>query len=97
MATAAGVLPDVPEQYVDVRWICPQIEMLNPKDETQNMIAQVRAGLVSRSEMVARSGIEAASNPWYISLFLEMAVGLGTRRGEVLVLRWSDIQCFGRR
>lgn len=24
-------------------------------------------------------------------LFLEMAVGLGARRGEVLALRWSDI------
>ena len=35
--------------------------------------------------------IEAASGPWCISLFLEMAVGLGARRGEVLALRWADI------
>ena len=35
--------------------------------------------------------IEAASGPWCMSLFLEMAVGLGARRGEVLALRWSDI------
>jgi integrase len=35
--------------------------------------------------------IEAASGPWCMSLILEMAVGLGARRGEVLALRWSDI------
>lgn len=35
--------------------------------------------------------IEAATGPWCIALFLEMAVGLGARRGEVLALRWSDI------
>ncbi|HWQ54603.1 MAG TPA: hypothetical protein VN442_13040 [Bryobacteraceae bacterium] len=35
--------------------------------------------------------VEAASGPWCISLFLEMAMGLGARRGEVLALRWSDI------
>lgn len=35
--------------------------------------------------------IEAASGPWCMSLFLEMAMGLGARRGEVLALRWSDI------
>src|ERR1035441_5020334 len=35
--------------------------------------------------------IEAASGPWCIALFLEMAVGLGARRGEVLALRWSDL------
>lgn len=35
--------------------------------------------------------IEAASGPWCMSLFLEMAVGLGARRGEVLALRWTDI------
>jgi integrase len=32
-----------------------------------------------------------ASGPWCIALFLEMAGGLGARRGEVLALRWSDI------
>ena len=35
--------------------------------------------------------VEAASGPWCLSLFLEMAVGLGARRGEVLALRWLDI------
>jgi integrase len=35
--------------------------------------------------------IEASTGPWCIALFLEMAVGLGARRGEVLALRWADV------
>ena len=36
--------------------------------------------------------IAAATGPWCIALFLEMAVGLGARRGEVLALQWSDVE-----
>jgi integrase len=36
--------------------------------------------------------IEAASGPWCLSMFLEMDAALGARRGEVLALRWSDIE-----
>jgi integrase len=35
---------------------------------------------------------ESASGPWYIAVFLEVAAALGARRGEVLALRWLDIQ-----
>jgi integrase len=35
---------------------------------------------------------EAASGPWCMATFLEVAAALGARRGEVLALRWSDIQ-----
>jgi integrase len=35
---------------------------------------------------------EAASGPWCMATFLETAAALGARRGEVLALRWSDIQ-----
>ncbi len=35
---------------------------------------------------------EAASGPWCMATFLEVAGALGARRGEVLALRWSDIQ-----
>jgi integrase len=35
--------------------------------------------------------IAPASGPWCIVLFLEMAVGLGARRGKVLALCSSDI------
>ncbi|MCL5744513.1 MAG: site-specific integrase [Acidobacteria bacterium] len=55
----------------------------------------IRWGLVKTNPVSASEPpvpkIEAASGPWCISLFLEMAVGLGARRGEVLALRWSDI------
>jgi len=35
--------------------------------------------------------VAAAPGPWCMTLFLEMAAGLGARRGEVLALRWLDI------
>ena len=35
---------------------------------------------------------EAAVGPWCLAAFLEVAAGSGARRGEVLALRWSDIQ-----
>ncbi len=35
--------------------------------------------------------IGAANGPWCMSMILEMTVGLGARRGEVLALRWSDV------
>ncbi len=36
--------------------------------------------------------IQAASGPWCMAAFLEVAAAIGARRGEVLALRWSDIQ-----
>ncbi len=35
---------------------------------------------------------ETATGPWCLPTFLEVAAALGARRGEVLALRWSDIQ-----
>ena len=34
----------------------------------------------------------AASGPWCMPAFLEVSAALGARRGEVLALRWRDIQ-----
>ena len=34
----------------------------------------------------------SASGPWCIATFLELCAATGARRGEVLALRWSDIQ-----
>jgi integrase len=34
----------------------------------------------------------SATGPWCMSTFLEVAAATGARRGEVLALRWSDIQ-----
>lgn len=35
--------------------------------------------------------MQAANGPWCLSMFLEMDAATGARRGEVLALRWSDI------
>ncbi|MGA2724840.1 MAG: hypothetical protein ABSG79_20825, partial [Bryobacteraceae bacterium] len=35
---------------------------------------------------------ESASGPWCMATFLEVAAATGARRGEVLALRWSDLQ-----
>jgi integrase len=35
--------------------------------------------------------IGSAGGPWCLGVFLEVCAGLGARRGEVLALRWSDI------
>jgi integrase len=42
---------------------------------------------VAQQEML----IEAATGPWCISTFLKVGASLGSRRGEVLALRWKDI------
>jgi integrase len=34
---------------------------------------------------------DAASGPWCLSMFLRMAGSIAARRGEILALRWSDI------
>jgi integrase len=36
--------------------------------------------------------IESATGPWCLSVFLDMSAATGARRGEVLALRWSDLQ-----
>jgi len=36
--------------------------------------------------------IESATGPWCIRTLLRISAALGTRRGEVLALRWSDIR-----
>jgi integrase len=35
---------------------------------------------------------ESASGPWCLPAFLEVSAATGARRGEVLALRWSDLQ-----
>jgi len=36
--------------------------------------------------------LDSAAGPWWLPMLLEMAAATGARRGEVLALRWSDIQ-----
>jgi len=62
----------------------------NPVSASEPPVPKKRKGIgltVAQEDML----IEAATGPWCISLLLEMAGGLGARRGEVMALRWSDI------
>jgi integrase len=36
--------------------------------------------------------IDSATGPWWIGTYLKLDAATGARRGEVLALRWSDIQ-----
>ena len=36
--------------------------------------------------------IDSATGPWCLPMFLELSAATGARRGEVLALRWSDIE-----
>ena len=62
----------------------------NPVSASDPPVPKKRKGMgltVAQKDML----IEAATGPWCIALFLEIAVGVGARRGEVLALRWMDI------
>ena len=62
----------------------------NPVSASEPPVPKKRKGIgltVAQTDML----IEASTGPWCIALFLEMAVGLGARRGEVLALRWADV------
>ncbi len=54
LAVAAGALPE--GDYSNLRWIAPQVEMLDPAAETRNLVQRNRAGYISRSEIVSRDG-----------------------------------------
>jgi integrase len=47
---------------------------------------------VAFTPAVQRMVIEAATSPWCLRTYLEMVAATGCRRGEMLALRWSDIQ-----
>jgi integrase len=36
--------------------------------------------------------VESATGPWCLPMFLELSAATGARRGELLALRWSDIE-----
>jgi integrase len=81
----AGVLSSAFSRAI--RW---DIVKTNPVSNSEPPKPKKRKGIgltVAQKDIL----IEAATGPWCIELFLEMAVGLGARRGEVLALRWLDI------
>src|SRR5713101_6036120 len=81
----AGVLSSVFSR--GMKW---ELLKSNPVPFSEPPIPKKRKGMgltVAQKDLV----IEAASGPWCMGIFLEMAAGLGARRGEVLALRWLDI------
>jgi lambda family phage portal protein len=75
LAVAAGVLPE--GDYTDVRWIAPQLSMLDQRMEVQSVVQQIRAGLISRSEAVSASGWDAEQIDAEIAADNARADGLG--------------------
>jgi integrase len=62
----------------------------NPVTASEPPVPKKRKGIgltVTQNDMV----VEAASGPWCMAMLLEMAAGLGARRGEVMALQWTDI------
>jgi integrase len=62
----------------------------NPVSASEPPVPKKRRG-IALTTMQLEMFIAAATRPWYLSTFLEVAAGTGARRGEVLALRWSDI------
>jgi integrase len=62
----------------------------NPVSNSEPPVPKKRKGmaLLPTEQMLL---IESASGPWGLPMFLELSVATGARRGEVLALRWSDI------
>lgn len=63
---------------------------INPVPASEPPIPRKRRGIAftkAQQDML----IGAATSPWCLGTFLEVSAGIGARRGEVLALRWSDI------
>ena len=63
----------------------------NPVSRSEPPVPKKRLGTaLLPSEQSAL--IEKAAGPWCLSMLLDVSAATGARRGEVLALRWSDIQ-----
>ena len=64
---------------------------------TKNPVADSEPPVPKKSYVVALTPgqqallIAAATNPWCLGTFLELAAATGARRGELLALRWADL------
>jgi integrase len=63
----------------------------NPATNSEPPRVKKRYGIALTATQQAMV-FETASGPWCMAAFLEVAAALGARRGEVLALRWSDLQ-----
>lgn len=63
----------------------------NPVPASEPPIPKKRRGM-ALTVAVQENLVTAATGPWCLGTFLDLSAGTGARRGEVLALRWSDIQ-----
>src|SRR5260370_22864270 len=63
----------------------------NPVSRSEPPVPRKRRG-VALSTIQQNAVVEAASGPWCLATFLEVCAGTGARRGEILALRWSDLE-----
>lgn len=62
----------------------------NPATNSEPPIPKKHQGIALTTEQTDLL-IHAASGPWCLPEFIALSAALGTRRGELLALRWSDI------
>jgi integrase len=63
----------------------------NPVFGSEPPIPKKRRG-IALAPMQQDTIVAAANGPWCLGTFLEVCAATGARRGEVLALRWSDIE-----
>jgi integrase len=63
----------------------------NPVPSSEPPVAKKRKGIALTSAQQELL-VDTASGPWCLPAFLELSAATGARRGELLALRWSDIQ-----
>jgi integrase len=72
-----------------VKW---GLVVTNPVSNSEPPVPKKHKGmaLLPKEQMLL---IESASGPACLPMFLELSAATGARRGEVLALRWPDIDC----
>jgi integrase len=63
----------------------------NPVSNSEPPVPRKRRG-IALTPAEQKTVVAVASGPWCLATFLEVCAGSGARRGEVLALRWSDIE-----
>jgi integrase len=71
-----------------IRW---GLASVNPVTNSERPKVKRHRG-IALTPAQQRMVIEAANEPWCLRTYLEVVAATGCRRGEVLALRWSDIQ-----
>jgi len=70
-----------------LRW---GIAEVNPVPASDPPVPKKKEGIALSVEQT-ETLIEGATNPWGLNVFLELDAATGARRGELLGLRWSDL------